>query len=93
MQFCNLLFYLMMATTLLLFSAPVAESTFLLIACIRKLPICPLGFSTTTIAPTTNSTEEAGIRNENNTNQNQNNENNENNEEQANQEQGAELQN
>lgn len=52
MQFSNLLIYLTVVTTLLLFSAPVAESTFLLFACLRGSRLCPFRTTTTTAAPT-----------------------------------------
>lgn len=52
MQFSNLLIYLTVVTTLLLFSAPVAESTFLLFACLRGSRLCPFRTTTSTAAPT-----------------------------------------
>ncbi|XP_023294561.2 uncharacterized protein LOC111677632 [Lucilia cuprina] len=53
MQLTTLFLYLMVVASLLLFSAPVAESTFLFFACLRRSPLCPFRTTTTTTTTTT----------------------------------------
>ncbi|KAM7355570.1 uncharacterized protein ACRADG_001598 [Cochliomyia hominivorax] len=59
MQLTTLFLYLMVVMSLLLFSAPVAESTFLLFACLRGSRLCPFRTTTTTTTTTATTTTAA----------------------------------
>ncbi|XP_030375657.1 uncharacterized protein LOC115624946 [Scaptodrosophila lebanonensis] len=47
MNLSNFLFVLLLISILLLFSAPAAESTFILMACLLNSPLCPFRSTTT----------------------------------------------
>ncbi|XP_030567552.1 uncharacterized protein LOC115767416 [Drosophila novamexicana] len=55
MNSTTLLIYTLLVSMLLLIQAPAGESTFLLLACLYRLNICPFRTTTTTAAPTTTS--------------------------------------
>uniref|UniRef100_A0A6P4E8H4 Uncharacterized protein LOC108039116 n=1 Tax=Drosophila rhopaloa TaxID=1041015 RepID=A0A6P4E8H4_DRORH len=48
MQFSTFLMAMLVVTTLMLFSAPATEATFLLIACLLRSPLCPWVTTATT---------------------------------------------
>ncbi|XP_032293101.1 uncharacterized protein [Drosophila virilis] len=52
MNSTTLLIYTLLVSMLLLLQAPAGESTFLLIACLYRLNICPFRTTTTTVGTT-----------------------------------------